>query len=196
MSKRSPKSTGDKLEIVLLHLEQGKSMSQLAKSYDVDYTTIKNWIRKYKENGIDGLIESRTWKRYSIELKEQAVLDYLEGRGSLNSIVEKYDISDSYVLRLWIKRYTSGNKLTASSKGKNHMNKGRKTTLKERIEIVNFTIAHDKDYQATMEKYNISYQQIYSWIRRFEKDGSRGLEDRRGKGLEVKENLTVEEELQ
>ncbi len=38
------------------------------------------------------------------------------------------------------------------------MNQGRKTTFEERVEIINFTIAHDKDYQAAIEKYGISYQ--------------------------------------
>ncbi|MET3559329.1 transposase [Streptococcus rupicaprae] len=47
-----------------------------------------------------------------------------------------------------------------------------------------------------MAKYNVSYQQVYSWVRKFEKDGSQGLLDRRGKGLETKPNLTPEEELQ
>lgn len=75
------------------------------------------------------------------------------------------------------------------------MKQGRKTTFEERVEIVNFTIAHEKDYQAAVERYGVSYQQVYSWVRKFEKDGSQGLEDRRGKGLESKPNLTTEEEL-
>lgn len=75
------------------------------------------------------------------------------------------------------------------------MKQGRKTTFEERVEIVNFTIAHDKNYQAAIAKYNVSYQQVYSWVRKFEKDGSQGLLDRRGKGLESKPNLTPEEEL-
>lgn len=36
------------------------------------------------------------------------------------------------------------------------MKQGRKTTFEERIEIVNFTLAHDKDYQAAIEKYHVS----------------------------------------
>ena len=43
--------------------------------------------------------------------------------------------------------------------------------------------------------HGVSYQQIYSWVRKFEKDGSNGLLDRRGKGLASKPNLTPEEEL-
>lgn len=92
--------------------------------------------------------------------------------------------------------YTSGNNLKSTSKGLSRMHKGRKTTFEERVEIVNFTIAHGKDYQAAIEKYGVSYQQVYSWVRKFEKDGHLGLQDRRGKGLESKPNLTAEEELQ
>lgn len=42
----------------------------------------------------------------------------------------------------------------------------------------------------------VSYQQVYSWVHKFEKDGSQGLLDRRGKGLESKPNLTEAEQLQ
>lgn len=196
MSKRSPKSVEEKLDVVMLYLNEGKSVSWLAKKSHVADNTIKEWIRKYNQDGMDGLKESRTWKKYSQELKEQAVLDYLEGLGSLATLVEKYGISHRSVLKNWINMYTSGNNLKSTSKGLSRMHKGRKTTFEERVEIVNFTIAHGKDYQAAVEKYGVSYQQVYSWVRKFEKDGSQGLVDRRGKGLESKPNLTAEEELQ
>ena len=108
---------------------------------------------------------------------------------NLKDITEKYGISNQYVLRGWIKRYKSG-------KGNSRMKQGRQTTFEEGVEIVTFTIACDKDDQAAIDKYGISYQQVYSWVRKFEKQGSLGLEDRRGKGLESKPNLTTEEELQ
>lgn len=196
MSKRSPTSVKAKLELVLLYLEQGVSISTLVSSYGVSQTTIKSWIRKYQDSGVKGLKESRTWNNYSSDLKEQAVRDYLEGRASQRQIAQNYHISESSVLRRWIKQYTSGKPLTATSKGLRRMKQGRKTTFEERVEIVNFTIAHDKNYQAAIAKYNVSYQQVYSWVRKFEKDGSQGLLDRRGKGLESKPNLTPEEELQ
>ncbi len=195
MSKRSPKSVSEKLEIVLLHLEEGKSLSWLTRNQGISKDTLLNWIRKYKEAGVEGLEESRQWKKYSKELKEQAVSDYLNGLGSLKDLTKKDGISDPYVLRLWIKRHTSGKELKATSKGMRRMKQGRKTTFEERIEIVNFTLAHEKDYQRDVEKYGVSYQQVYSWVRKFEKEGSNGLLDRRGKGLESKPNLTPEEEL-
>ena len=142
-----------------------------------------------------GLEESHHWTKYSKELKEQAVSDYLNGLGSLKDLTKKYGISCDYVLRSWIKHYTSGKELQATSRGMSRMKQGCKTTFDERVEIVNFTLAHEKDYQGAVEKYGVSYQQIYSWVRKFEKDGSNGLLDRRGKGLTSKPNLTPEEEL-
>ena len=141
MSKRSPKSVSEKLEIVLLHLKEWKSLSWLTRNQGISKDTLSNWVRKYKEAGVEGLEESRQWKKYSKELKEQAVSDYLNGFGSLKDLTKEYGISDPYVLRLWIKRYTSGKELKATSKGMRRMNQGRKTTFEERIEIVNFTLA-------------------------------------------------------
>ena len=40
------------------------------------------------------------------------------------------------------------------------MEKGRKTTLEERIEIVSYCIAHGKDYALTIKEYHVSYYQI------------------------------------
>ena len=56
------------------------------------------------------------------------------------------------------------------------MKQGPKTTFEEGLEIVTFTIVRDKDDQAAIDKYGISYQQVYSWVRKFEKQGSLGLE--------------------
>ncbi len=72
MSKRSPKSVEEKLEIVNLYLEKGRSISSLIREYRVSDTTIRTWVRKYKQLGIAGLKERKTWTRYSKEIKEQA----------------------------------------------------------------------------------------------------------------------------
>lgn len=72
------------------------------------------------------------------------------------------------------------------------MTKGRATTLDERIEMVSFCLAKGKDYGLTMEKYNVSYQQIYSWVRKYEERGVDGLIDRRGKRKTLDEMSEVE----
>ena len=126
---------------------------------------------------------SRKRNKYSAELKLQAVQDYLAGKGSLRKICKKYGIPDHKMLRQWISCY-NGHKdyrRHTGAKGEIYMTKGRKTTQEERAQIVAFCIEHGKDYALTMAAHQVSYQQIYSWVRKYEASGVNGLVDRRGK---------------
>ncbi|MDT2302993.1 helix-turn-helix domain-containing protein [Paenibacillus larvae] len=58
-----------------------------------------------------------------------------------------------------------------STRKVSRMNKGRKTTFEERIEIAQYTIANDLDYQKSMEKYDVSYSQVYAWVRKYKSGG-------------------------
>ena len=72
------------------------------------------------------------------------------------------------------------------------MTKGRVTSLKERIEIVYYCIAQSKDYQQAAEVYNVSYQQVYQWVKKYESGNENALKDRRGK-KKLEEELTPED---
>ncbi len=61
------------------------------------------------------------------------------------------------------------------------MTKGKHTTYEERVEMVSYCIEHGNDYAAAMDKYGISYQQIYSWVKKYDENGVEGLVDKRGK---------------
>ncbi len=74
------------------------------------------------------------------------------------------------------------------------MTKGRKTTQEERAEIVAFCIEHGKDYELTIKAYNVSYQQIYAWVKKYETNGIEGLVDNRGR-TKPKSEMTSEEKL-
>ena len=72
------------------------------------------------------------------------------------------------------------------------MTKSRRTTLEERIAIAEACLESGKDYGAIAQKYNVSYQQVYT---KYEELGSVGLEDRRGKRTKDQEPRTELEEL-
>ena len=74
------------------------------------------------------------------------------------------------------------------------MTKGRTTSLKERIEIVLYCIAHNQDYQKAAEIYEVSYQQVYQWVRKYEYGGEDALKDGRGRKKEEAE-LTPEDKI-
>ncbi|MHB9782847.1 IS3 family transposase [Streptococcus sp. 10F2] len=57
----------------------------------------------------------------------------------------------------------------------------RKTTIEERIEIVKYCIDHNRNYKETAKLYDVSYSQVYFWVRKYDRDGEDGLKDRRGR---------------
>ncbi len=133
-------------------------------------------------------------KKYSTSLKMMAVQDYLNGRGSQEKICRKYGILSDRQLRDWILWYNSHGtfKERSYAKGEIYMTKGRKTTQKERAEIVEFCIRNNKDYGLTVETYNVSYQQIYQWVRKYEEGGVDKLQDNRGRTKAESELSEVE----
>ena len=57
----------------------------------------------------------------------------------------------------------------------------RKTTIEERKAIVDYCINHNRDYKSTAAKYDVSYSQVYSWVKKYDTDGEDGLTDKRGR---------------
>ena len=189
MSKRSPISLEEKLRVVKRCLKNETNPSYEAKQLGIDKQTVIEWIRKYKADGHEGVKDSRGCKAYSEELKLAAVRDVLSGNHSIREATKKYHISDKSVLTRWISKYTSGEEMKPTRKGKglSRMNKGRRTTLEERIEIAQYTIANDLDYQKSIEKYDVSYQQVYAWVRKYKSSGEEALKDNRGRNKPAEE---------
>ena len=164
-----------------------------AKRLGVSQQTFQDWIRKHETFGIDGF-EHTGHRNYPRELKKSAVNAYLSGEGSQAAICKKYGISSRTQLQNWIKMY-NGHKKLRPSRGRGsdiYMTKGKATTYEERLEIVSYCIEHGNDYTATIEKYGVSYQQIYSWVRKYNEKGAEGLVDKRGKRKPESEMTEVE----
>lgn len=56
----------------------------------------------------------------------------------------------------------------------------RKTTIEERKKIVDYCINHNRDYKGTAGMYDVSYSQVYSWVKKYDTYGEDGLTDKRG----------------
>ena len=181
MGRKSKVSSEIKVKVVQEHLAGLKTMSQITYELYINYSTIQEWVRKYRLLGIRGLLTERENTKYSDEIKAKAINDFHNANGSLREICTRYNISSHSILRKWIKQssYDTINS-SYSIKGAAIMNKGRKTTYEERIEIVSFCIANANDYKLTAEKFNVSYQQVYSWIKKYKENGYSALVDRRG----------------
>lgn len=174
-------SVEDKIYAVNLYLDGKESQHRIASMFDISTASGQQWIRNYESMGADAFTLKGN-KKYFKELKLQAVLDYLAERGSQDDICKKYGIRSKAKLQTWIKKYNGHEELKSSGTGGNLiMTKGRKTTFDERVEIVQYCIAHDHNYAETAKKYQVSYQQARSYTIKYEAGEVEALRDNRGK---------------
>lgn len=179
MGQHSKYSFEMKLAAVTKYLERSCSTESIARSLGTNGARIVEWVTLYQSLGAEGLKTTPKLNAYSVETKRSAVCDYLSGKGTLREIQKKYGIRSDKQLRNWIMKYNGHENLKYSGTGgTSTMTKGRKTTYEERVEIVTYCIEHEMDYAQAAEKYQVSYQQVYQWIRKYQSDGAPGLVDK------------------
>lgn len=170
-----------KINAVMAYERNEGSWATIASQINASKYTVRDWWHIYQSIGVDGLCHDSRHNKWNEDIKLMAVKDYLSGTYSLYDVCKKYKIYSKSLLNRWIEVYNSHINSDSREKRQKLMTKGRKVTLEEKNEIVLFCIANSKDYYAAMDKYKVSYQQIYSWVKKYETKGLDGLIDRRGK---------------
>lgn len=182
MSRKSRYSIEDKVRCVKSYIEGKLSFREVTKQLgSVSRSRFNYWVALYRYHGASGLLPKTSNSTYTREMKYEIVNRYLSGE-SLNHLSVELIITPS-VLRKWIKDYNSHIALKNYQPEKEiYMTESnRKVTLEEKIEAVLYCLAHHKNYKQTAKKYAISYRQIYTWVKKYEREGEKGLVDRRGK---------------
>lgn len=158
------------------------SSYELANKYNIDSCTVRRWAQKYKEQGTHAFVKKNRNATYTTEFKLQCVELCVSGEMSVDEVVAKYNISGQQILRNWISLYNANRELVDyCPKQEVYMaDARRKTTIKERKEIVEYCINHNCNYKETASIYDVSYNQVYSWVRKYEEKGENGLIDKRG----------------
>ena len=194
MSRKNKLNAEEKVRIAEDCIEGRISQAEAARRVGVDESSIRAWIAKYKSEGSYGLWQTEKNRVYSEELKLQAVTEYLAGSESLREICKKYRIRTKTQLRAWIKVYNSGRNFKKMSGG-SRMKNTRKTTQEERARIAKECIENGDNYGEIAIKYQVSYQNVYTWVKKYKELGEAGLEDRRGQRTAQQEPRTEEERL-
>lgn len=175
----------EKLNIVQGYLKGSFSLGE--KAHELGYKKAPGcfirWVRQYQAQGAEGLLHLTGNKSYTAEFKTMVVEEYLCGKGSADDLAAKHKISTAGVLLRWVSLYNANRKLKDyDPKREIYMAKARrKTTIEERIGIVEYCISHDRNYKETASLYDVSYSQVYSWVKKYDADGETGLSDKRGR---------------
>ena len=171
------------IERVKEYLEGKGSLMSIARENSITGTTLMVWVKKYQEHGESVFFKAKGNKHYTKDFKIKCAEAVLSGEGSVFDIVARYNISSRSVLQRWISKYNANKELKDyDPKREVYMAEARrKTTLEERKEIVKYCIEHGRDYKETAGKYEVSYSQVYSWVKKYDEDGEDALADRRGR---------------
>lgn len=154
----------------------------LANKYQIGSKTLKQWVAKYRLYGLLAFQDKKGNTSYSSDFKTTCVEAVLSGAGSVDDIVAKYNISSRQVLRNWISMYNANRELKDYNPIREvYMAEARrKTTIDERMEIVKYCIGHNRNYKDTASLFDVSYNQVYSWVKKYDTNGEGGLSDKRG----------------
>jgi len=194
MPQKGKIAAEEKLRIVESYLAGEMGYRSAYEEAGVSKITFSRWLSRYKTEGPTGYLPKEHNQKYTKETKLSAVRDYLSGKGSLREICEQYGIRNIRQLGNWVKVYNRHEDFRTQTGG-SCMTKGRNTMPEERIQIVKECIANGKDYGGTALKYQVSYQQVYTWTKKYREIGEAGLEDRRGHRAGTLPSRTPEEEL-
>jgi len=164
------------------YLDGKGSYGFLADKYHISKTTIRKWVAAYKVHGIDAFISEVGNKSYTHEFKIMCVEEVIAGYGSSVDIGAKYKVHPT-VLESWIKLYNANRELRDYiPKREIYMaDARRKTTIEERMNIVEYCISHGRDYKGTASIFDVSYSQVYSWVKKYDTNGEEALIDKRGR---------------
>lgn len=178
-----------KIQAVEDYLAVRKGATQIREELEIRLSTFQAWLRKYQTQGPQGLYPRKGFTSYPASVKLEAVEDYLSGGGSLDAMCRKYGISSHAVLQQWITLYNEGHRdfKTRRAQEESSMAEGKTLSQEEKLQAVLYCMEHQLDYRQTSEQYQIAYQQIYSWVKKYQEQGEAGLIDRRGKRKPVSE---------
>ena len=102
-----PKYTKEfKIKLILEYLS-GKSggYGNVAKKYDIPYSTMRNWIVKYKSGGFDNLSKKSKNNNYTSEFK-LSVIQYRQiNNTSLRETAEHFNLVNGSMVYRWEKTY-------------------------------------------------------------------------------------------
>jgi transposase-like protein len=180
---KSPFTAEQKIKACEDYVNGYRSVAEIAEDLSVSKSTVKKWNCFYRQQGPEAFLVTKGNKKYTKDFKEMVVQEYLDGYGSTNELAAKHKIPSHDTIRRWTLMYNSDMGLKDyDPKREVYMAKARrKTTIEERKEIIEYCINNNLDYKNTAEKYDVSYGQVYSWVRKYDASGEAGLADKRGR---------------
>lgn len=184
MGRKSKCTVEEKISAVEDYLNGVRSISEIMGDLSIrSARSVRDWILAYQQRGVEALYPVTKNNCYTKEFKNEMVQRYLNGEGSVTDLCAQYEIPAHATLQNWISMYNSHIELKDYHPIQEvYMAEARrKTTKEERIKIVDFCLNNNRNYKKAAKRYDVSYSQVYSWVKKYDELGEDGLNDKRGR---------------
>ena len=103
MGKRIEMDLSEKEKLIQECLAGRMRMREAARRAGVGHSTMHTWISRYRAEGVSALSENGNAqrRRYSEDIRQKAVEEYLSGQGSAMAIAEKHKLRSENLVLDW-----------------------------------------------------------------------------------------------
>ncbi|SDI98458.1 Transposase [Dolosicoccus paucivorans] len=185
MRSNSKHTVEDLERYIEMYLSNGKSYKELRDDYGLilSESVFGQKVLRYQAYGLKGIQSRLKNSHYTKDFKMTVVNEHIIEGIPIKQLARKYNIPAHSTVRNWIMKYTKGEEIRSyTPKPEVYTMKGKKKSREEKIEIVKDCLANGLSYKDTAEKYQVSYNNVYSWVQKYKKHGPDGLVDGRGRG--------------
>jgi transposase len=162
-----------KIKLVTEYLNGNIGYQRLARKYNIpSETPLKNWVRAYKTQGIEGLKRRERKKAYSVQFKLDTIQFILKTGASYQETAEQFSLNNPSLIHSWMKDFNEQGVegLKPRSKGRPSMSKKpntnkqtkkeekkvtREVELERENELLRLEIAYLKKLRAFRENPNV-----------------------------------------
>ena len=139
--------------VVLEYLSGCGGYEYLGKKYEMDFSIIRRWVKKYERFGEASLMRSRQKQFYSFEFKLNVVELYLSSELSYQELALQVGMIDPPTITRWVQAYRAAGPEALKPK-----KKGRKRTMdKEKVirEIAEGNSSEQKELLKQLQEENL-----------------------------------------
>ena len=94
-----------KQQVIEFYLQNGKNRSLTRRHFQLEKTTLENWINQYNYNGFNGLSVSHTKQVYSTEFKLSVIQAVKNGQFSTRRAALYFGIPNQGIISQWLQAF-------------------------------------------------------------------------------------------
>lgn len=94
MPRREKLSPEGKVDLAHRCIAGEIGVREAGREASVDKKIVRRWVTRYQSEGVESFLPRERNRVYSTELKLQAVLEYLSGKGNTLKICQRHKISN------------------------------------------------------------------------------------------------------